>query len=260
VCEAGLSELLTRHSHTLRYLELFSLGLWQGSFQGLLTTLRSTLSLKKFRLWGIIQAFHAPHEAWRIQPGLEADSESWSPELIRYVEMQNQTLSIKWASIGALSLPEVEGKIDLFMETGLISWPWLLCQSDALDAVIYRVFGDKHHTEKCKGCIHSLAEINASWNIGILKPLEGWWDHDMPEYPGIGEREIEEFYCEGGYDEDGFDREGFNQEGVHHLDISYEWQGAVNPISMVSARRLIRSGILASIPRYSQRVNRMSDA
>jgi hypothetical protein len=34
----------------------------------------------------------------------------------------------------------------------------------------------------------------------------------------------------------------------------------VNPISMVSARRLIRSGILTSIPRYSQRVNRMSDA
>jgi hypothetical protein len=112
----------------------------------------------------------------------------------------------------------------------------------------------------CTGCIHSLAEINASWNIGILKPLEGWWDHDMLEYPSIGEREIEEFYCEGGYDEDGFDREGFNQEGVHHLDIPYEWQGAVNPISMVSACRLIREGILTSIPRYSQRENRMSDA
>jgi hypothetical protein len=121
VCKAGLSELLTRHSRTLQYLELFNLGLWQGSFQGLLTTLRSTLSLKKFRLWGTIQAYHAPHETWRIQPGLAADTESWSPELIRCIEMKNQTLSIKWASFGALSSPEVEGKIDLFMKTGLIS-------------------------------------------------------------------------------------------------------------------------------------------
>jgi hypothetical protein len=82
----------------------------------------------------------------------------------------------------------------------------------------------------------------------------------MPGSPGIGESGIEEFYDEYRYGEDSFDREGFNDEGVHHLDIPYEWQGAVDPFSMISARRLIRSGILSSIPRYSQRVDWMSDA
>jgi hypothetical protein len=73
ICEAGFSELLTRHAQTLKHLSLFNIGLWQGSFQGLLSNLRGVLSLKSFHVWGIIRSFHAPNESWKFDPRLELD-------------------------------------------------------------------------------------------------------------------------------------------------------------------------------------------
>jgi hypothetical protein len=64
VCEAGLSEFLGRHAVTLRYLDLFELGLWEGSFEGPLASLKAELSLKKFRLCGEIRGHHTPCDGW----------------------------------------------------------------------------------------------------------------------------------------------------------------------------------------------------
>lgn len=66
VCKFGLSEFLSRHAETLRELDLYNMALWQGSFQGLLCTLRSVLSLKKFTLRGAIYAHHSPFDVWRL--------------------------------------------------------------------------------------------------------------------------------------------------------------------------------------------------
>lgn len=47
-CEKGLGEFIARHARTLKSLKLFSIALWHGSFQGLLTSLRSVLKLDNF--------------------------------------------------------------------------------------------------------------------------------------------------------------------------------------------------------------------
>jgi len=133
-----------------------------------------------------------------------------------------------------------------------IPWPWPLHASDALDSLIHPHFFRGHHTAQCQNCLHSISEINESWDEGIRKSLEGWADNETENIHGIGEEEFLEFYYEDGFDDGGFDENGFNEYGVYYMDVYEDWQGAIDPISSYAASRIMRDGILSNIPRYSQ--------
>lgn len=251
VCETGLAEFLIRHAPTLRYLDLCNLGLWAGSFEGLLSSLKAALSLRKFRLWGTIRGYHAPYDGWRLRPPFDADGELWAPGLKTFVIKQESKLTAVWKRFGSLSSPDISRRLDLFMTPG-IPWPWPLRESDALQSLIHPPFFSGHHTPQCPGCVRSISETTALWDNGIRKPLKGWEDNETIDTPGIGEEDILEFYGENGYDHEGFDENGFNEDGLHYMQIEEEWQGAKDPISSYAARRIVRDRILSQIPRYSE--------
>jgi len=68
ICEAGLIYLLTRHHSSLNHLDLCNICIEHGSFQSLLSRIRSTLSLKHFQIWGVLFSRRSPHENWFLPP------------------------------------------------------------------------------------------------------------------------------------------------------------------------------------------------
>jgi hypothetical protein len=89
-------------------------------------------------------------------------------------------------------------------------------------------------------------DIDRLWENGLVEPVEMWADFDFDTDPisGIVQDEmIEEYYADG-FDDEGFDRHGYNEDGMYHLDVPYEWQGAVNPIHPATAHREILAGVL----------------
>ncbi|KAE9371595.1 hypothetical protein N431DRAFT_508294 [Stipitochalara longipes BDJ] len=239
VCEIGLSELLTRHAATLQYLDLFNLALWSGSFQGLLSTLRSELELKKFRLWGVVRGFHTSSDDWRLQPTLNLDDEVWSTQLKDQRRLES------------LSSPDISRRLDVFMTLNL-SCSWPLSASDALDRLICPPRLGGHHSDHYQqDCVHSIIEINQTWDERVQKPLGGWVDNNTPDTQGIGEEKIIRVYDENDFDEGGFDKNGFNIDGEYFMDIYEDWQGAKSPISRYASMRIMRDGILSQISRYS---------
>ncbi|PMD35777.1 hypothetical protein L207DRAFT_586815 [Hyaloscypha variabilis F] len=252
VCEIGLSELLVRHAPTLQCLDLFNLALWSGSFEGLLSSLRSELKLKNFRLWGVVRGFHTPYDAWRLQPTINLDDEVWSPELKAHAMQKASILTDVWKRFHELSSPDISRRLDLFMTPGL-SWPWPLHASDALERLIRPPHFRGIHTDQCQqDCVRSVAEINQAWDEGIQRTLHGWTDGSAPETEGIGEAKIITIYDENGFDDGGFNEDGFNEDMVYFMDIYEDWQGAKDPISRYACERMMRESILSQIPRYSQ--------
>ena len=256
VCETGLNEMLIRHAPTLQCLDLFNLGLWTGSFQGLLSNLREGLKLKRFRLWGATRGFHTPYDGWRLKPTLNLDEEVWSSHLKAHVIDEDSKLNEAWERFESISSPDVGRRLDLFMTPG-ISWPWPLYASDALERLIRPPYFGGHHSDQCQECVRSIDEINDAWNAGVKKSLEGWSDNNASCTRGIGEEEVIDFYDEDGLDTGGFDANGFDTEGTYFMDIYEDWQGAKDPISTYAAKRTFRDGILSQIPRYSQKSTRL---
>jgi hypothetical protein len=70
LCELGLKQLVEKHP-TLGTLELHNIGLWAGTFTGLLSSLREMGFLKKFIASGHLRAFHAQYEAWNFHRGVD---------------------------------------------------------------------------------------------------------------------------------------------------------------------------------------------
>jgi len=66
LCEQGLKQLVEKHP-ILETLELHNIGLWAGTFKGLLSGLREMNFLKKFIASGHLRAFHTQYEAWNFQ-------------------------------------------------------------------------------------------------------------------------------------------------------------------------------------------------
>jgi hypothetical protein len=256
VCETGLSEMLIRHAPTLQCLELFNLGLWAGSFRGLLSNLREGLKLKKFRLWGATRGFHTPYDGWRLEQPLDLDEEVWSSHLKARVIDEDSKANEAWERFESISSPDVGRRLDLFMTPG-ISWLWPLHASDALETLIRPPYSGGHHSDQCQECVRNLDEVNNAWNAGVKKSLEGWPDNYASCTRGIGEEEVIEFYDEDGLDKGGFDANGFDTEGTYFMDVYEDWQGAMDPISTYAAERISRDGILSQIPRYSQKSTRL---
>jgi hypothetical protein len=247
VCEKGLAQFLGQHSKTLRSLELFRIALWQGSFEGLLTGLKSSLQLDTFRIWGTLRAFHTPYEVWRLPEILGDFPAAWSPEFASFMEDITRKNLDAYIRFGMMSPAHFRDQLELFMMSS-IDWP--LKKRDMLTSIVrprYRPAVQPLHTPDC--CAMSMYDIDRLWENGLVEPVEMWADFDFDTDPisGIVEDEmIEEYYADG-FDDEGFDRHGYNEDGMYHLDVPYEWQGAVNPIHPATAHREILAGVLDNI-------------
>lgn len=254
VCEVGLFKLLSRHAITLRRLDLYNMGLWQGSFRGLLCSLQSVLSLTRFRLRGATYAHHSLFDAWRLPFVFDFDAECWSPELKAQQFEKECSLIEAHERHGSISFLDVAQYLESF--TSGTNWNWNLGRKNAINFMINPpAFRGRTHTENCLGCMLTETEIDQAWDEGLAECLRHWQDFHSPELPGVGEDAMVDFYLDNGFDEDGFNEEGYNAEGRHHLEIPSEWQGAKYPISYYSAKRSVRDGIRSRIVRYSQQEN-----
>jgi hypothetical protein len=252
VCETGLWEVLERHATTLKSLSLFNIGLWQGSFEGLLISFIGVLSLKTFHVWGMIRSFHAPNEIWNLEPRYEVGAGGWPPELSSFVTRRAAEYFDMMGRAGTLSAQNIGWRLELFT-TSTISWPWPLHPSDMIDRFAgLRHTQKRHSSDMCRKCVLSREEVEIVWNRGIGRSTVGWRDNEAEDLPGVSEEEIENFYEDEGFDHFGFNSQGYNAEGVHHLDFREEWQDFPNALTEAAAWRLVLEDILSHIPRYAK--------
>lgn len=66
LCQNDLAAFLIRHSSTLKDIQIYTLGLWQGTIKGLLYTLRDYLQIDRFHIRGLLMGFRTNGESWRL--------------------------------------------------------------------------------------------------------------------------------------------------------------------------------------------------
>jgi len=160
LCENGLTQFLRRHGKTLRSLEMFRIALWQGSFQGLLTGLRSSLQLDTFRIWGTLRAFHTPHEAWRLPEfrNVNVLPATRSPEFVSFMKDLTRENLEAYIRAGMMSPAYLRVCLEIFMKSG-IEWP--LTERDMLISIVRPRFHppvQPLHTHDC--CSMSTSDID----------------------------------------------------------------------------------------------------
>ncbi|KAI9052055.1 hypothetical protein LZ554_004308 [Drepanopeziza brunnea f. sp. 'monogermtubi'] len=205
VCETGLIDLLARHASTLRTLNLNTIGLWEGSYRGLLTQIRSTLQLTDFQIYGRLRAFHSPDEQFnKILPALMYVSCPTSPTIGYFAAR----------SIGPpgepLASPDCGPRLRHFVLEGG-AWP---TGPMLLDTGMTQTPPDESpHSVNCTDCAVNRAQIDKEWPTAA--DLGGWEDIDSD-----AEDADEEEENPAGTEQPGV--ESTTKPDVPHLDCSYE--------------------------------------
>jgi hypothetical protein len=246
VCEKGLSDFLIRHCKTLRSLDLSSIGLWQGSFQGFLSGVRPFLKLDNFCIRGMLEALHYPDESWDLPSTADDFPDSWSPE---YASVMKDFAWDDWASDNVVSGTRTRDLLGLFMQS-TTDWPLNIEDAHAR--------GFSHQPSEC--CAMIMKAIDAHWVDGLRKPLQAWKDFRFRSGEQVNTgREIIESYSDDGFDDHGFDKDGYNGEGVHYRDAPYNFDGAVDPMHPSAAERGILISIVEAISKKAEVSEQIGD-
>ncbi|TAQ91665.1 hypothetical protein B7494_g118 [Chlorociboria aeruginascens] len=235
-CEKGLSEFLARHASTLKDLELYHVGLWQGSYHGLLSSLKIKMSmLQHFRIWGYLRAWHAHYsrEIWDIPPPSNPRVGPWDSTL-------DQSLTHQWGKLMASTQNYSPTSSDQVEDFVLRDSPWPLGEKDLITSGI----DTQHHPIHCIECPVNASILQANWdniNMAINDPqVHDRYEWAKPDYI---------LYIDG-YDHNHYDEAGYNSAGVHLNDEVIWWNGHEGAIGGAKLERQIRREITEKLTRF----------